>query len=200
MFRQMLMSPEYNGTGQPGAQLPQGADSPGQDDPIMRMMEQMMSGGGPGGAGGLPPGLASMFGGAGDGQQQPEPDNTADGLWRVVHAVCALLLAWYSVSGSSFAGSKLARAGLTGGPAGPQLFWMFTTVQLVLQSTRYFLDRGQLPALGILTTIGSFLPEPYANYVRMVSRYSIIYTTIVSDAMLIVFVLGCVAWWKGNAA
>jgi len=196
MFREMLMSQEYNAGGQPGtaSQTARGQTA----DPIMRMMEQMMGGAGSDGSAAIPPGLVDMFGGG--TPQQQEPDNGANRIWRIVHAICALLLALYAVSTSMFTGSRLARASLTDGAALPQLFWMFTTVQLILQSSRYFIDRGQLPVPGIFGTIASFLPAPYNNYLRMVARYSIIYTTIVSDAMIIIFVLGCMAWWNGSTA
>jgi len=36
--------------------------------------------------------------------------------------------------------------------------------------------------------------------VRTVGRYSVIYKTVVSDAMVIVFVLGATSWWRGAAA
>lgn len=196
MFRQMLMSQEYNADGQPGT-TPQTSREQ-TDDPIMRMMEQMMGGAGSEASGAIPPGLANMFG-AGTPQQQ-EPADAANRIWRIVHAMCALLLAFYAVSASTFNGSKLARASLTDGAAMPQLFWMFTTIQLVLQSSRYFIDRGQLQVPGIFGTVASFLPAPYSDYLRMVARYGTIYTTIVSDAMIIIFVFGCMAWWNGYSA
>lgn len=44
-----------------------------------------------------------------------------------------------------------------------------------------------------------FVPEPYANYIRIVGRYVGIAKTIFSDVMVIVFVMGCMAWWKGDS-
>jgi hypothetical protein len=35
--------------------------------------------------------------------------------------------------------------------------------------------------------------------VRTIGRYSVIYTTVVSDAMVVVFILGATSWWKGAA-
>jgi hypothetical protein len=195
LFRQMLMGGGPQEQGAPGAMDGQNPD----EDPMMRMMQQMMSGlgGGEGGAGGgLPPGLASMFG----GQQQPEPDTFGSNIWRIVHAAFSLLLGIYATMTFTFTGSKAGRNQFAVESAAPQLFWVFATVELMLQSGRYFLDGGKLPASGILGGIGQMLPEPYANYVRIFSRYSIIYTTVVSDAMVVLFVLGLVAWWKGLAA
>ena len=61
------------------------------------------------------------------------------------------------------------------------------------------MERGQLPASGFLGGIAQILPEPYAGYVRVVGRYSVIWQTVVADAMVVVFVLGAAAWWRGGA-
>jgi len=62
------------------------------------------------------------------------------------------------------------------------------------------MERGKVAQGGILATVSNFLPMPYKGYVSLIARYSGIYTTIVEDAMVIVFVLGCVAWWHGAVA
>ena len=152
-------------------------------DPLMRMMQQVMS-----------------------NQQQPaqqaQPSNEGY-VWRIVHALFALLLALYIALSSTFNGSKLSRStslpdneansGVT-----PQLFWIFATAELVLQSTRYFVEKGRLPETGWLGMVGSVLPEPFRGYVAVIARYGIMWTTVVSDAMVVVFVLGALAWWKGE--
>jgi hypothetical protein len=45
--------------------------------------------------------------------------------------------------------------------------------------------------------VAGILPAPYSGYVRTVGRYSVIYSTVVSDAMVVVFVLGATSWWRG---
>jgi hypothetical protein len=75
---------------------------------------------------------------------------------------------------------------------------MFATFEVVLQSSRFFIERGQLQGSGILSTVGGMLPEPYSGYVRLIGRYSVIYSTVVSDAMVVVFVLGAASWWRGG--
>lgn len=176
---------------------------PPVNDPMMQMMQQMMAGGpgngSPPGADGMPPGLASMFGQGFPGQQQ-QPASSADYTWRIVHAICALFLATYTALSLKFPSSATARLYIDESSAAPRLFWMFATAELVLQSTRYFLDGGKMPPGGLLATVAGFLPQPYSGYVQTVSRYSLIYTTIVSDAMVIVFVLGSMAWLRGAAA
>jgi len=199
---QALLRQLMGGGGPQGGQDAQGGEAgAANEDPIMQMLQQLMGGGGGGGGeggmgGGLPPGLASMFG----GQQQPEPDTTANNIWRIVHAAFSLFLGLYAVSTFTFTGSKAGRNVYTGETGAPRLFWIFATVELLLQSSRYFVDGGRLPVSGIIGGLGQMLPEPYAGYVRIFSRYSVIYTTVVSDAMVVLFVLGCVAWWKGLAA
>jgi GET complex subunit GET2 len=196
-------------------------------DPMIQMLQAMMGGAGgpgagfPGGAGGpggnpgegLPPGLAEMFGAlSGQGpaageQEQTEASNTAY-IWRIVHAIFSLTLGFYVAIGSNFSGSKFTR---TNPPSssfvdaalehhqtvGQRLFYLFATFEVVLQSSRYFLEKGQLKGSGWLSSISKFLPQPYGGYVRVVGRYSMIYSTVVADAMIVVFILGLVAWWKG---
>lgn len=209
-FRQMLAA---GGTPPRGPNFPPdgglGLGGDGNEDPMLRMMQQLMGGlpsmGGEGGAGfpggadgGLPPGLAEMFGG---GQTQQEPATNSTRIWRIVHAVFALFLGVYAATSFMFTGSEAGRLSSKTKKSEkiPQVFWIFTTIELVLQSSRYFLDGGVLPVSGVLGWAVRLLPEPYANYVRIFSRYSVIYTSIVSDAMVVVFVLGVVAWWKGLA-
>ncbi|KZF19977.1 hypothetical protein L228DRAFT_32914 [Xylona heveae TC161] len=206
LFRQMLSGIGPDSSGQ---QIPslQSNTSPGSrsemqgsqaeaEDPMMRMLQQLMGGDSNGSDAkeALPPGLASIFGG--QQEQQPEP-NKYGNIWRIVHALFALALGVYIVAATPFSGSHFSRSESLGGEVGVQFFWIFATAELILQSSRFFLERGRLPTTGILGGLGSMLPEPYAGYVRVLNRYSVIYTTIVTDAMVIVFVLGSVAWWKG---
>ncbi|KAL5398788.1 hypothetical protein PMIN06_008419 [Paraphaeosphaeria minitans] len=198
-----------------------GQGPPGQDD-TMAMLLQMMAGGGPGGMpgapgqpgapGDLPPGLANLMSAMGGGGAAPEPSPTQSSawLWRLVHALFSFGLAVYIVLRTPFTGSKLSRefhgdnddwasdASVAGSFA--HFFYLFATFEVVFQTSRYYIERGRLQGSGILSTIGGLLPEPYAGYVRVVGRYSVIYSTVVSDAMVVVFVLGAASWWKGGAA
>jgi hypothetical protein len=190
----------------------------GEEDPMAKMMQQLMGGmqgdpNDPNAMGGDLPQMAQMLstmmgggGMGGAGQQQPKTGSAY--LWRIVHAISALAIAVYIAFTTTFSGSKLART--TGDMfvqdsnfgLGAKPFYIFGTAELVLQTSRYFVEKGQLQGGGILATIANsgFVPEPYAQVIRTVGRYSTIYTTIVSDAMVVVFVLGTVAWWKGLAA
>ena len=190
-----------------GMGMPPSSDGAG-DDPMMRMMQQMLGGGGGGDPNNpnaqipnLPPMLQAMMGGQQQAQQQAQqPKSNSAYLWRVTHAVFALVLAFYIAFTTTFNGTKLSRAQSVEG-VGPKLFYIFATTELVLQSSRYFLEKGQLQGAGWLAMIANsgLVPEPWGGYVRIVGRYSVIWQTIVGDAMTVIFVLGVLAWWKGSA-
>lgn len=174
--------------------------------------------------GGLPPGLAAMLGampggmgagmgGAGMGQGQKQEDKYAY-VWKIVHAVVAVGLGvWVTVTSASAGGFGRGQRGRSGvvletdqegtvGQAGGgvNVFFAFATVELILQSSRFFLEKsdGAGGQLGGWIGMGAgFLPEPYRGYVRLIGRYARIWGTVVEDAMVVVFVVGCVAWWKG---
>lgn len=193
----------------PGQQQPgNGPMSGANEDPMMAMLQQMLGGmpGGPGGAGGgggdggLPPGLAEMLGGGGAGQTMQAESNNGY-LWKMIHGIFSLSLGLYILYTYRFTGSRLSRVPYaSSGETQTGIFWIFSTVELVLQSTRFFLERNKGGQPGILRTVANFLPMPWKGYVGLVARYSGIYTTIVEDAMVVVFMMGCVAWWQGAVA
>ncbi|EMD69319.1 hypothetical protein COCSADRAFT_32061 [Bipolaris sorokiniana ND90Pr] len=207
-------APEANQTDPFG---PGQASDPAQD-PMMAMLQQMMGAGAggmpgmPGGPGqaGAPPGLANMLSAmqGGGAVPEPSPDQSSAWIWRLVHSVFSLGLAVYIVLQTPFTGSKFLRDNVPdddwttqSSPADnfAHFFYLFATFEVILQSSRYFIEKGQLQGGGMLSTVAGILPEPYAGYVRTVGRYSVIYSTVVSDAMVVVFVLGATSWWKGAA-
>lgn len=194
------------------SQMPQ--EGPAGDDPMMAMLQQLMGGGA---ANGMPGGggdpmeqmaaLAQMFGGDPRQAQQaqaqammPATDRTY--MWRIVHAVTSLMMATYVILSSNivFTGTKEAREqeNLGGSVFGSRLFFWFASTEVVLQSSRYILERGQLPRSGLLGTAAALLPNPWSGYIKIVGRYSTIFGTVAQDAMVILFVLGMVAWWNGQ--
>jgi hypothetical protein len=167
-----------------------------------------------GGPGDLPPGLANMFSAMGGGAAAPEPspEQSSAWIWRLVHSLFSLALAIYIVLQTPFTGSKLARstaltavddddwtANVTPTHDFARFFYLFATFEVVMQSSRYFIEKGRLQGSGMLSTVAGILPAPYGGYVRTIGRYSVIYTTVVSDAMVVVFILGATSWWKGAA-
>lgn len=208
-------------SGFPGMPGMEGA--PPADDPMVQMLQQMM-----GGAGGMPNLESMMSGGSmpsfpGMPNLSPNPaeEDSKAYIWRIVHAVFALGLGIYiALTQTTFTGTQLARekSGLLSSAAtrihnenefsqfgGSEyssvrlhFFWIFATFEVVLQSTRFFLEKGRMaPQPGMLGMAMSFLPEPYRTYMNTALRYMRIWTTISGDAMVVVFVLGVIAYWKG---
>ncbi|EWZ47946.1 hypothetical protein FOCG_06623 [Fusarium oxysporum f. sp. radicis-lycopersici 26381] len=215
-LRQMMLGFE-RGNGSGTASPAPGA---AEEDPMMKMMSQLMAGAGlP--AGSMPPfpGMPGMA----PGQGPPVPptavrNSASTNLWRLLHALVALGLGFYIVILTPFTGSKIEReraalAGTT--PADPLIaaaepeletelehrkklfFWTFATAESLLLTTRFFLDRTGSPPSGIVGTVVQFLPQPAKGYVEVVMRYGQIFTTVRSDMLACIFVLGAVAWFKG---
>ncbi|CZT08390.1 uncharacterized protein RAG0_13476 [Rhynchosporium agropyri] len=219
-LRQMMLGFDPSGAPPPGGAANPFAGFPGMggmgampgmegmggaagEDPMMKMLQQMMSGGG-GGAGGMPtfPGMPPMPG------QTAAPSDPYAYLWRVVHAVFALGLGVYIAFTQPFTGTKIAREksglGYAGGdelvlsPSSVHFFWIFATVEVLLQTSHFFFEKGRVQQGGIMGMVMGSLPQPWKGYLELVARYSRIWTTVSGDAMVCVFVLGVVAWLKGN--
>ena len=157
----------------------------------------------------LPPGLAALLGsrppGVGfspdSGSSASSGESVNEVSWKILHALSAVMLATYMAILTPFSGSqspKATRASKDGmGDYDQRLFWIFATAELLLQSGRFFLEGGKGEQSGWMGTVARMLPKPWSGYAALLSRYSRIWTTIVEDAMVVVFVLGCVAWWNG---
>ncbi|KAI1825403.1 hypothetical protein F4861DRAFT_501907 [Xylaria intraflava] len=200
-----------------GNRLPDGTSPiPGMEgmdqDPMMQMLQKMMAGGMPGAGGtsnGNPfagTGLEGLFGAEGapnpmQQSQQAEQKKTAN-LWRILHAIFALGLGLYVAMSTTFTGSKIEReadalrgTGMLGAQNLEQarvwFFYVFTSVETVLLTSRYLMERGAgfTPA-GWTWTVTGFLPEPIRGYSRHALRYGQIFTTVRNDALFCVFVMG----------
>lgn len=204
-----------------GMGTPPGADG---EDPMMKMLQQMMGGvGGPGGGNpfaGL--GAGGPFGAGGGANPFGPPRQAAvvtdrySAVWRLLHTAVALGLGLYIALCTSFAGTKLQRneSSVTGSIGGTKagvgaeveegkfdssrFFWAFATAEAVLLTTRFFLDRARAPATGgMLGMVVGFLPPPFKGYVEIVMRYGQIFSTVRSDVLVCVFVLGVCSWLRG---
>ncbi|KAK0705220.1 hypothetical protein B0H67DRAFT_593499 [Lasiosphaeris hirsuta] len=198
-----------------------GAGGPDSEDPMMRMMMQML--GGDGTAGGspfpFPPAgtnpFASMgmdmppFGPGGPQQQLAMPDRYAS-LWRLLHTAVALGLGLYIALWTSFSGTKVERerekvVGVVGGEenmseSGRKFFYAFATAEALLLTSRYFMDRGRARSAaggGILGMVVGFLPQPFKGYVEIAMRYGQIFGTVKADVLVCIFVLGMASWARG---
>ncbi|KAH8710079.1 hypothetical protein GQ44DRAFT_440910 [Phaeosphaeriaceae sp. PMI808] len=203
--------------GNPSAAPPLEQAPDASQDPMMAMLQQMMGGGMPGMPGGpgpqgggplnMPPGLSNMFSTMQSGSvTEPSPEESSAWAWRLVHSLFSFALALYIVLHTPFTGTKQSRDSLHDDdwairhdPAQnfARFFYLFATFEVVMQSSRYFIEKGQLQGSGILSTAAGILPLPYGGYVRAIGRYSVIWSTVVSDAMVVVFVLGATSWWYG---
>lgn len=193
-----------------------GPDGPGADDPMMKMLSQMLGGAG---AGGMPP-----FGGAGNNpfaqaggpfggmQQQQQQQHTAAvpdwyaAIWRLLHFILAMGLGLYIAVFTGFTGTKIDRersafASTTATEADDVMvlrkyfFWTFATAETILLSSRFFLDRGRAPPAGMLWTVLGLLPEgKWKGYLVTGLRYMQIFGTVRSDILTCVFVLGVCSW------
>lgn len=200
-----------------------------EEDPMMKMLSQMMSGGGmPGGPDGGNPfagtPMESLFGGLGNlsgtGPGGPNPmqqaqqlaTNKSANLWRILHAVFALGLGLYVAFSTTFTGtlterehSSIASSKTTGEGEEDSIektrayfFYVFTSVEAILLTTRYFLDKGREPPSGWMWTVSGFLPGRVKGYAQHALRYGQILSTVRSDALVCVFVLGVCSWLRSR--
>lgn len=179
----------------------------------MKMMSQMMAGGGPGA--GFPPGGAnSPFPGMPgfppglNNQAAAAPADPYTAIWRILHALVALSLGLYIIVLTSFSGSKIEReraaSTFTADPLAEDIhehrkklfFWTFATAETLLLTTRFFMDKSRGPPPGVLGTVVGFLPEPVKGYVEIALRYGKIFTTVRADMLACIFVLGVCSWWR----
>ncbi|KAF3766352.1 hypothetical protein M406DRAFT_346306 [Cryphonectria parasitica EP155] len=165
--------------------------------------------------------LAAMNGGG--TQQQPSQQGGPAGTtksdaytatWRLLHFVLATGLGLYIALASGFTGTKIERergafVATTAGYGGDgdaaaaaaadmrrYFFWTFATAEAVLLTSRFFLDRGR-PAPGVLNMVMGFLPEgKWKAWLGTGLRYSQIFTTVRSDILVCVFVMGICAWLR----
>lgn len=230
-LRQLLLG----GMGGMGGTPPPGANpfmnGPGQmpgmegmeEDPMMKMLSQMMSGGGMPGGGANPfagtpmEGLMGGLGGMNAGNGVPNPmqqaqqvaTNKTANLWRILHAVFALGLGLYVAFSTTFTGTLTERqtSSISSSGAGDRLdtdiektrayfFYVFTSVEAILLTTRYFFDKGREPPKGWMWTVTGFLPGRIGAYAQHALRYGQILSTVRSDALVCVFVLGVCSWLR----
>jgi hypothetical protein len=177
-----------------------GVGGPSPDDPMLKLLQQMMGGipgAGPGGSG-MPP--ASI-----PGQEAAAQGDPYAYLWRIVHALFAIGLGVYVALTANFTGTKLARdmsalKKTTGGTelneSSVRFFYIFATAEVVLQTFRFYVEKGAVQPGGILGMIMGFLPQPWKGYLALMIRYGRIWTTTSGDALVCIFVLGVCSWLR----
>jgi GET complex subunit GET2 len=119
--------------------------------------------------------------------------------WRLIHFFSALLLSIFALMSSParFTGSQTSRGipNVKGTQLGSQLFMYFAAVEAVLLTSRLFLERGK-PLGGIVGTVTNLLPGTLGNGIRVLTRYGTIFSSVVQDALVVVWVVGMVGWWN----
>lgn len=177
-----------------------GEGAPDAEDPMMKMISQMMGGAGGPGGGGMPNPFAAM-----NGQPQPAgaapATDTYAAIWRVLHFIVAMGLGLYIVLLTQFTGTKLARerGAFAATTASSEedvadlrkyFFWAFATAESVLLTSRFFLDKGRAPPSGFVQMAIGILPGQWKSVANNGMRYLSIFSTIRQDMLVCVFVLG----------
>ncbi|KAK9377427.1 uncharacterized protein V1513DRAFT_461877 [Lipomyces chichibuensis] len=116
--------------------------------------------------------------------------------WKSAHAVSIILLALFAVFRLGLKGSQMSRLESLGEGNGV-VFWYFATIELLLQSGRFLIEKGRSPSKSIFTKVAQYIPAPYSSYLLLAARYTHIVANIITDFCLFVFLVGMNAWWNG---
>ncbi|KAK7207476.1 hypothetical protein BZA70DRAFT_271413 [Myxozyma melibiosi] len=140
---------------------------------------------------------ASSSSAAGATASASGPDRSS--LWRTLHYFSVLGLGLYAAIVLGVRGSQLSRIESTGaaGAANSRIMWYFATIELMLQSSRFLIEKGRSPSKSIFTKIAFYVPPPYSSYLILAARYTHILTNLASDFSLLLFILGIAAWYRG---
>ncbi|KAF9572132.1 hypothetical protein EC968_010218 [Mortierella alpina] len=139
---------------------------------------------------GFPPGFTVIT---------PQVDESAR-WWKLLHFVLSVLFGFlivyreYSQQGDLGRFEGLAKEKpLPYGAysvAPMPVFWYFVTMELILQSTRMALHGVTASPSSMLGTIAGFLPPPFSDAIRVFMRYRLIWSSLVNDMSVIVFIVG----------
>lgn len=166
------------------------------------------------------PGFPGM-GAPGHQQQAPAKPSTSAALWRLVHFAVAVALGLYVALATPFTGTRVERDNAstehTIGSEGVvyssaannfdlhkrYFFYAFATAETILLTSRIFLERGgngsgvgSGGAGGIIGMAIGFLPPTIKRNVEIAMRYWQIFSTVRSDLLVCVFVLGVCSWLR----
>ncbi|KAI1300970.1 hypothetical protein EDD11_005912 [Mortierella claussenii] len=140
--------------------------------------------------GNVPPGFTVLT---------PQVDETAR-WWKLLHFVLSVLLGLgvvyreYSRQGDLGRFETLAiEKPLPYGAyqvAPIPVFWYFITMELILQTTRMVLHGVTASPSSTLGTVAGFLPSPFSDAIRIFMRYRLIWSSMVNDLTVVVFIVG----------
>jgi GET complex subunit GET2 len=166
------------------------------------------------------PGFPGM-GAPGQQQQAPAKPSTSAALWRLVHFTVAFALGLYVALATPFTGTRIERDnasaqhttrsdGVVYGSTADDFalhkryfFYAFATAETILLTSRIFLERGGSSncvggggAGGIIGMAMGLLPPTIKRNVEIATRYWQIFSTVRSDLLVCVFVLGVCSWLR----
>ncbi|KAI8089259.1 uncharacterized protein BX664DRAFT_263269 [Halteromyces radiatus] len=118
--------------------------------------------------------------------------------WNLIHLLSMLILGFYAVymEWAAVGMTRMAQLlqatsndiyGLS--HSGP-LFWYFATIELCLQSARMFYQQGTMASNSTLGALATQLPPPLNNIITVFLRYRLIWSCLVQDCCILVFIIG----------
>lgn len=126
-------------------------------------------------------------------------DLVAKTSWTIVHFLCTVFLAIYvglhRGSNITFIDEDSVQASVED-VSSARLLWYFATLELVLQSSRFFLEARLPPAPSKIASYASLLPQPFAGYIITGVRYLRIIRTIAQDFCLLLFIAGVASYFN----
>ncbi|KAG2236022.1 hypothetical protein BDF21DRAFT_469216 [Thamnidium elegans] len=152
----------------------------------------------PGSEGGFNPAslLSAMGGGEMPDQAAAEHVQDSTRYWNLLHLLVMVMLGVYSVyfewtrAGSDRFAALLYKNVSNYPTIHVPVFWYFVTLELCLQSARLFYQKGTMPPTSTLATLATQLPHPFGNAVTVFLRYRLIWTCLVQDICVLVFIIG----------
>lgn len=160
-----------------------------ESDPLFQMLKQLQGNNGTQQGGAQDPMsiLSNIFGqevppgpdgptpmpGSTPGTQSPHPQSSAfkpkEVIWQFIHFVGVVMVIVYSFRGYS-----------------PVL--TFSTVELLLHTTRFVVEKGSPPDSTIVS-LAMYLPDPFKNYLITGARYLRFFRVILQDFLMLVFLV-----------
>lgn len=108
-------------------------------------------------------------------QQQPSKQQSTQELtWTLIQFLSSIFLALYAIAN----------------PQQINLIYTFLILQIVLQTTRFVIERGAPPSNSAIVSLASFLPARFRIYVVTAARYIHIIRGMMRDFCVMMFVLG----------
>lgn len=167
--------------------------------------------------------FASMMGMPANGPNAPGSSNIppptavpksqkADLMWMILHFVVFVFLAITAGFGfsqlSAFGNVDVGINNQSGDKnvepnalmlntySSSKLMWYFSTAELILQSTRFFIEKGAPPADSIIVTIANYIPYPFNEYFYNGARYIKMLRVIMQDFCVVLFVAGICSYFN----